>query len=500
MSRVAAGNRKVCVGCGADVTFAPRSRDQKGRWICVDCGAAAQRRSPPVATSQETATDAPVVDGVELQSLASAASAANRRKKTDLNPQRSPVRGDVVWIVPLAAGAVVALAVATFFIYRPTWEDKHRDSLLAIKSDADTLASNHQPKEAYYRYKQIFDEIDDHTITDKLLSEDIENARSSMQREYAEAAPIIEKEEKEEQERQAEQKRQEELRAAQARTESDRREREQREQEAARLAEIERIEKQARAEAKVRQAEEQFRASAQYAAFQREAAEILRSLETELTTEDSAYRSMSERADAARKLLGIYVKIQGRLHDIDVSDSTDRLLAATDVELTGETSAIREVYENDEGFMDLLGGWCEVLASEQPDLPASFRRTAQSARLDSSADDSAPRAICTFTNASMTVLQQIVASRGREARATTVVNSASLLNASEDSAWRASMHNREAIMELLLALFPPEAKAKAEGIRSSISLETNTDDSALRAQSQYIQGIVDALSALIQMP
>lgn len=499
MSRVAAGNRKVCVRCGADVTFAQRNRDPKGQWICVACAAAGERKLPLGATSEEAPPNAPVMGGVELKSLAEAVSAANRRKKPDLHPE-APPRGDAAWIVPLAAGAVIAIAVATFLIYRPTWEDKHRDSLLAIKSDADTLASNHQPKEAYYRYKQIFDEIGDHTITDKLLSEDIENARSSMEREYAEAAPIIQKEEKEEQERQAEQKRQEELRVAQAKEEADRREREQREQEAARLAEIQRIEKQARAEAKVRQAQEQFRASAQYAALQHEAAAIVATLQIELITEDSAYRSMSERAKAARKLLAIYVKIQGRLHHIDISDSTDRLLASTDTELTGETSAIREIYENDEGFMDVLGAWCEVLASEQPDLPASFRRTAQSARLDSSTDDSAPRAICTFTNASMTVLQQIVASRGREARATTVVNSASLLNASEDSAWRASMHNRQAIMELLLAVFPPAARAKADGIRSSISLETDTEDSALRAQSQYIQGIVDALAALIQLP
>src|SRR5665213_2028908 len=46
LSRVAAGNRKSCARCGADITFAKRERDGSGAMICQACALSPASQAP----------------------------------------------------------------------------------------------------------------------------------------------------------------------------------------------------------------------------------------------------------------------------------------------------------------------------------------------------------------------------------------------------------------------------------------------------------------------
>ena len=57
---ISAANRKICAKCGADVTFARRASDPKGRYLCLPCAKASeasQSARPVPADNQRVAKE-----------------------------------------------------------------------------------------------------------------------------------------------------------------------------------------------------------------------------------------------------------------------------------------------------------------------------------------------------------------------------------------------------------------------------------------------------------
>jgi hypothetical protein len=332
-------------------------------------------------------------------------------------------------------------------------------------------------------------------------------ARVSMQRCYRLALPLIQQEEAAARAKAEEEKRQEAVRIRNERIEAARREKEQHDAEVARLAALQ-LARQRQSE-RHQQAGQQaalilqravYIHSEEFARLSGDADSIMNSLAATISMEDSAYRGMSEGSEGARTLLAIYVKIEGNLNGTDVSADVDQQTALADRTIALETSAIRSIYENDEGFFRLLGTWCQVLEKRHPDLVTAYREEDLAVTSRLADDDSAPRAISAYTKASMRVLQKIVADEASASEAQRITTTAESLNAAEDSAWRATTLHSEAILQLLLTLFPQTRAAEAERIRSSVGVEQAGEDSALRAEIHNQQGIAAALHELILHP
>lgn len=127
----------------------------------------------------------------------------------------------MIWVAPTdtISPAGKKLAVVT-----PGWEDKHRAELLALKYEADGLAVNNKPRDAYARYDTLFQIVGDHKISSRFLYVDLNAARESMNRQYQLAAPLIEQEEAAERARIEAARRAEEQRVAREREEKQRQE------------------------------------------------------------------------------------------------------------------------------------------------------------------------------------------------------------------------------------------------------------------------------------
>jgi len=392
-----------------------------------------------------------------------------------------------------------------YAILRPTWEDQNDDRILAMRSDADASSSRGQPKEAYFQYKAMIDFVGEHEIHNALVKQEVEEAHGLMAQAYAKAKPIIDQAIAAEQEKQAELRRREDQRQLAAAAEKERHRQaavaeKQRQEQARRDADVARQASAARrateTAAAVRRAA--FQVSQAHAESKRAADGIVSSLAVTVASEDSAYRAISERSDAARRLLSIYVKMQGRLTSTDVTAEVDRITSGADSNLVGEDSAIRATSNYDQAFFDLLGVWCRALGRRYPNLPREFSEESSSVRLRLAGDDSAVREISGYTRASMVVLESIVAAESHAAEAKSIVASAQDLDSGDDSAWRNTMHHTEANMSLLLVLLANDHPDQATKIKTTSTLVTSDDGSALRAQSQYLQGTVEALQRLIR--
>jgi hypothetical protein len=499
---VSLGNRKVCSRCGADVTFAKRIRDEHGSIFCNDCAQilpASEVLSLPKTLSevQEPHGDGPTQPADSMSGLSAAViahapkrSAPPKKKKAEWSPTK--------WIVALCLFVIAAIVTGGYLVTRPTWEDLNGQRITDMKGEADVMKEQQRPKDAYFKYKELFDFVGDHKITGPSLAATVADARNSMDQEYALASVLIEKEvadakAKVEAEQRAEAARKAAQEAQAALAGKQRREAEMAAAEKARQA-IALANERAQSMAGAAR----FRNSAEYAALRAHADRIVSSLDTSLITEDSAYRSIQERSEAARELLVIYVKIQGSIHGTDVTADADRISAKTDRAMIGEDSAIRAIDAEDQGFFDLLGVWCAAEISTHPELSRSFDAASSSVRLFQAGDDSAVRSISDYTGASMLVLKALATSQGHASEAAAIVSSVDLLNAGDDSAWRVAMRHSEANMKLILTLFPRDQAAAASRISTSVSINADTDDSAVRAQSQYLQGIVDGLHVLIE--
>jgi hypothetical protein len=409
-----------------------------------------------------------------------------------------------VLIAGLIAGGIIVILVSIAWIFWPTWENTHRPMILAMQAEAEDLSRHGRPKEAYYKYKELIEFVGNRRLSDPTITESITSAKAAMQRSYALAAPVIAKEEAEQRARIAEQQRQEQLRLAeQRRQEQLRIDRELTEAEKRRQEELARREREreqqrlAREKADAARRLARIRSSPQFAELKRQASEIEHSLSISLIGEDSAYRSISVRSQAAGDLLAVYVKLQGMVYDQDVAAEVDSTMHLAEVEMIGEDSAIRAIYKHDKVFFDLLGIWCRVLDKSQPGLASSYASEASSVRLRLAGDDSAPRAISGYTGVSMNVLRDIISDSGHRQDADRIVSSVSLDNSTENSAWRASWRNSEAVMKLLLLRVSESNARRAEEISRSATVANIGEDSALRAQSEFEKGTADALAALI---
>ena len=129
-----------------------------------------------------------------------------------------------------------------------------------------------------------------------------------------------------------------------------------------------------------------------------------------------------------------------------------------------------------------------------------FENQNSSATVTGIGDDSAPRAIDSYSGASMLVLQALMGSQGMAPQADAITSDVQLQNTSDDSAWRVAMHNEDGNMRLLLLLVAREDPAAAATMQSQVTTTTAGDDSALRVQAAYLQGKVDALHWLVAHP
>jgi hypothetical protein len=191
------------------------------------------------------------------------------------------------------------------------------------------------------------------------------------------------------------------------------------------------------------------------------------------------------------------VKLQGQLSGSNVDEKVDQILTSVDRDLIGEDSAIRATYTNDQTSVKLLGIWCSVLSKGFPSLPAAFDKVQADADLATAGDDSAIRAIDSYSSAQMNALRLITSSicgpRGPDG----VIADISIAQIGEDSAWRSATRNCEGSMKMLLLLLDHDGSDKAKSIRNETFIAAVDDDSTLRVQSQYRQGMVDVLTAMI---
>jgi hypothetical protein len=489
--KISSANRKRCSVCGADVTFGQKVRLVNGDLACPKCAG--------IAEQAPDGHDAPLPDTLGDTDVVVEAAGEKPSLKNAAKASGTPVwEQPAFWGVCGIAAIALALLLAAYLILRPSWEDQHRDELVARRQEASNLLANGKPKEAYYKFKDLHELVGDRKLSRALLKQEMQVAGEEMAKAEQLAAPEIAKEEAAERGRLAAARRAEE--------ERQRREREAvaRQQEEKRRQESERREAQARADAAAKEkarlalARDAVKNSPEFAKLKAEASRIYLKSRTDLIGEDSAYRSLSAQSEAARDLLAVYVKLQGMLNDVRVEADVDRIIRLSDVRLIGEDSAIRAIYKKDEAFLELLGTWCKVLDKRHPGIKAHFDRHHELATAMTRVDDSAPRAISRYTGTSVDVLKEILSKIGLGADAARVSAAVSVANIGEDSAWRAAMRNAEAISQMLLAILAQGDAAKAAEIKAHAAIEAIGEDSALRAHRLHKEMVVRTLKELVE--
>jgi hypothetical protein len=379
-------NKKMCSKCGADVTFARRVLDPKGRYLCLNCAKATAAKAPvapeddlELLTRLEPAAQTPA------RAVAVAKPSMVRPKKEKRRVSRST---EINRWVAGGVAIIVILIVAFFLVNKRPWDEQNRLQILSMKNGADAL------------------------LTARVL----------------------------------------------------------------------------------------FLKSDEFAGWRRQADDIVTTLNTELIGEDSVYRGLSKRTKASRNLLGLYVKAEGHLLSTNVDASVDRILSNADSDLITEDSAIRAIDENDQAFFKMLGPLCMVLDGKNSTLKSTFDTQSHAAVLAGIGDDSAIRAIDSYSDASMQVLRAIVSAQGLASKADGIISDVQTQNIGEDSAWRSAMRNENGSMRLLLLMVSQEDPATAASIQSTADTAIIGDDSALRAQEAYDQGKVDALRWMVGHP
>ena len=409
-----------------------------------------------------------------------------------------PEGSSTLFWAAIGGGALLVVALLSFYLYlsHPRWEDTHRAEIESIKTSADTLLAQGKPEDSYYEYQKLIKLVSDRPIQSESMRMELDRAKASMNVAYQQAAPLIEAErQKELALEQAEQQRHAaEVDAAQQ-AEA---ERKQREAAQAALATAERLASLERAR---RKADRLFFVHSDlYTKLNAKADGIVDDLNTSLIGEDSAYRGMSKRSAAARKLLTVYVKAEGHLASVKVVSEVDRIESSADVVVAGEDSAIRAVYENDSAFFEELGPLCSTLAGSHPDVKTRFDSEKSRTRLRVDNDDSAPRAAEAFTSSAMQVLESIADARGLGSGAASIVSNVTVANAAEDSAWRALMRDQEGCARLLSLMISQEDPSASAKIDADLSINLAGENSAYRAIESGQQGTIAALRWLIQHP
>jgi hypothetical protein len=243
-----------------------------------------------------------------------------------------------------------------------------------------------------------------------------------------------------------------------------------------------------------------YKKSPAYAGHVKEADRVQADLRSQFLAEDSAWRAISAYATASRKLLAIYVKMQGELGNTDLSSEVGKIMEATEKDLLLEDSALRAIYKNDHGFMEILGAWCRCLEPTHPGIMKKYESETSSLLTSLVTEDSAYRADSSATKAAMTTLAHILAAKGYGFASQAVIADIATANVVEDSAVRAARKHAEGITKLLLLLVEGKSKARAGEISRSVLTNTVTDNSAIRVHSEWKRGAVDAIYYLIVDP
>ena len=508
---VSRGYRKLCGLCGADVTFAARRKLEDGTYRCETCDRPSTK-SQAHRSSDQAPRPLCIQCGAELKSTEgrdtceACARTQKRPIARDSKPAVEPVDtapagqgGSATrWIILGIGAAVLCIGIATWIILTPRWDETHLAEIISMRQAATQLYGANKSVEAYHAFQALFAFVGDHPIKNSYAVAELDGAKVTMAQAYAKAKTILDQEEADARAREAAAEAAARQQAADAAALKERQDRERAAQELA--AQEQAKADQARIELAAKQAVAKalFARSAEHAALQSKAESIVAALRTELAGEDSAYRSISERARAARDLFAVLVKLQGQLSGSNVDDKVDQISAAVDRELIGEDSAIRATYINDRASLDLLGVWCSILSKNFPSLPAAFDKVQSEAVLAEAGDDSAIRAIDAYSAGILDALRLITSSICGAQGPDAVMSAIATAQIGEDSAWRSSMHNCDGSMKMLLLLLDHDGSDEAKRIRSEAFAEAVDDDSAVRVQSQYRQGIVDATAAMIQ--
>jgi hypothetical protein len=507
---VSRGYRKVCSICAADVTFTTRIKLPDGTYHCEVCDRVKERLpahnyvgpSPHLTcvscgAAMKSGRHAPICEACEAATNHPQRKTLGQGKKRETVPEPE-TRSAMRWIILGVAAVVLSIGIATWIILTPRWEESHLNEILSMRETAMQLYGANKPVESYHAFESLFAFVGNRSIKTPYVVDQLASAKSTMDQAYAKAKPIIDQEAAEARAQQAAAEAAARQKAADEAAAQERQKEEQaaQEQAAQELAQ----EEKARAELAAKQAiaKALFARSSEHANLQSAAKSVVTGLQTDLIGEDSAYRSISARAKATRALFAILVKLQGHLSGSNVNDRVDQIVNAVDRDLIGEDSAIRATHANDEASLKLLGVWCDILSKDFPSLPTEFDKIAAGADRDTAGDDSAVRAVDAYSSAVMGALRLISSSICGPDGPDSVIRDVSVAQIGEDSAWRSAMKNCDGSMQLLLLILDHDGGDQAKPIRSETISAVVDDDSALRVQSQYRQGIVDAVAALIE--
>jgi type IV secretory pathway VirB10-like protein len=152
---------KICSGCGIDVAQQKRVKDERGRYYCHLCW------------SQHTISDQNTVDPAPPAETSSDGLSLGEKRL-------------------IAGGILIAIIVAASLVYmlfvRTWWEDHHRDQLLSLQRDAQTLARTGRLSDAKQQYDQMFVLVGAHQIRSDDLRQSISSAHDEANKVVAELA------------------------------------------------------------------------------------------------------------------------------------------------------------------------------------------------------------------------------------------------------------------------------------------------------------------------
>jgi len=253
----------------------------------------------------------------------------------------------------------------------------------------------------------------------------------------------------------------------------------------------------AAAEARQRKDRERFAKSAAYVEIRTQADSIMKSLESGLLLEDSAWRAISKSSEAATGLLGLLVRMEGAMAGQDVTADVSRAKLEMLKDLIGEDSALLAIHIKDRAFLDTLGTWCRVLEKNHPGLCASFQKTRQAVLLQMISENSAYRAQSAYLSACSAVLHEIVAAQGYKTEADKILLDSVTTSIGDNSAIRGATNGAETCASLVLLLVDQRSKMAAAAIRKDVFVSTLGEDSAVRAHAAYKKTLARSLYALI---
>lgn len=143
--------KKVCTICGLDVANTERIKDEVGRYYCQDCWKTHRKQAASDAAAPDSATSA-------------------SRGKGALRFERL--------IVSVGAVAIILLlAIGSYFLYfRDRWERGNRDALLALVSQVEANLTKKAFREAQPLLDLIDGTVQDHTIRDAELQDQVRRA------------------------------------------------------------------------------------------------------------------------------------------------------------------------------------------------------------------------------------------------------------------------------------------------------------------------------------